>query len=122
MNGPQYSLSFDEFKRLASRGNLIPVYREILADLETPVSAFSKIPSRRKDHPGLPELAFLLTDTLLIFDNVAQKIKVVANAHVTSRRDAAIKAAYADAIARIEQMIARLRRPLRPRVRSVASG
>jgi anthranilate synthase component 1 len=33
----------DEFCALARRGNLIPVYREILADLETPVSAFLKI-------------------------------------------------------------------------------
>ena len=33
----------DEFCRLAAQGNLIPVYREILADMETPVSAFRKI-------------------------------------------------------------------------------
>lgn len=33
----------DEFKRLCSKGNLVPVYREILADLETPVSAFLKL-------------------------------------------------------------------------------
>jgi anthranilate synthase component 1 len=31
------------FCELARRGNLIPVYREILADLETPVSAYLKI-------------------------------------------------------------------------------
>ncbi len=43
MKKPSYSLSFDEFQRLAAHGNLIPLYREILADLETPVSAFSKI-------------------------------------------------------------------------------
>ncbi|MGH7410498.1 MAG: anthranilate synthase component I, partial [Candidatus Methylomirabilis sp.] len=35
--------SFDEFSRKARDGNLIPVYREILADMETPVSAFRKI-------------------------------------------------------------------------------
>src|SRR3989338_8910956 len=33
----------DEFTRLAKEGNLIPVYREILADFETPLSAFTKI-------------------------------------------------------------------------------
>ncbi|HIE50634.1 MAG TPA: hypothetical protein EYP85_02650 [Armatimonadetes bacterium] len=32
-----------EFRRRAQRGNLIPVYREILADWETPVSAFYKL-------------------------------------------------------------------------------
>lgn len=38
-----YSLSLDEFRTLARQGNLIPLYREILADYETPVSAFAKI-------------------------------------------------------------------------------
>ena len=33
----------DQFRALAERGDLIPVSREILADLETPVSAFLKI-------------------------------------------------------------------------------
>ena len=33
----------DEFHKLARYGNLIPVYTEIVADAETPVSAFSKI-------------------------------------------------------------------------------
>ena len=213
MRHPSYSLSFEEFRSLAARGNLIPLYREILADFETPVSAFTKInhgpsayllesveggenwarysflgsgspivvleergklvvtrgskvqrvpiggkagasplerirdlmaayrpvavpdlprfvggavgylgydvvrffediPARRKDELGLPELAFLLTDTLLIFDNVSQKIKVVANGHVLSSRESEIRRAYADATARIERMIARLKRPL----------
>ena len=40
-----YSPSFEEFSRKAREGNLIPVYREILADMETPVSAFQKINS-----------------------------------------------------------------------------
>ena len=32
-----------EFIKLSKKGNLIPVYREIMADFETPLSAFSKI-------------------------------------------------------------------------------
>jgi anthranilate synthase component I len=35
--------SFDEFKELAQRGTFVPVYKEIVADLLTPVSAFLKI-------------------------------------------------------------------------------
>ena len=35
--------SRESFRELARRGNLIPVYREIIADMETPVSAFHKI-------------------------------------------------------------------------------
>ncbi|GAB4317008.1 MAG: anthranilate synthase component I [Candidatus Sumerlaeia bacterium] len=33
----------EEFLELARTGNLIPVYREVLADMETPVSAFRKL-------------------------------------------------------------------------------
>lgn len=39
----RYVPELDEFTGLAAKGNLVPVYREILADLETPVSAFLKI-------------------------------------------------------------------------------
>src|SRR5437762_355435 len=35
--------TFDEFKDLAQRGTFVPVYKEIVADLLTPVSAFLKI-------------------------------------------------------------------------------
>jgi len=210
MATPTYSLGLEEFRSYAKEGNLIPLYREILADQDTPVSAFAKIdhgpsayllesvqggekwarysflgsgapivmvedrgdlcikmgtssrripshgapldrlrefmntyrpvtvpglprfvggavgylgydmvktfedvPSRRKDHLGLPDFAFLLTETLLIFDNVSQKIKVVANAHVKSPSARDVRSAYRDATTRIERMIARLRRPLR---------
>jgi anthranilate synthase component 1 len=56
-------------------------------------------------------VCFLLTDTLLIFDNVAQTIKVVANARVT---DGNSKKAYADAVRRIDRIIRRLRSGRRP--------
>src|SRR5512143_1046061 len=39
--------TLEEFKQKANQGNLIPVYREILADMETPVSAFLKIDDGR---------------------------------------------------------------------------
>ena len=35
--------SLEEFKQKAKLGNLVPVYKEILADLDTPVSAYLKI-------------------------------------------------------------------------------
>ena len=38
-----YSPTKDEFVRLAAQGNLIPVVRRILADFETPLSAYRKI-------------------------------------------------------------------------------
>jgi anthranilate synthase component 1 len=41
-----FTPSKTEFLRLAGQGNLIPVYREILADTETPVTAYQKIRKR----------------------------------------------------------------------------
>ena len=38
-----YYPTFDDFQKKAEHGNLIPVYKSILADMETPVSAFYKI-------------------------------------------------------------------------------
>jgi len=43
MTASAYVPDREEFRRKASEGRLIPVYREILADLETPVSALYKI-------------------------------------------------------------------------------
>jgi anthranilate synthase component 1 len=76
------------------------------------VRFFENINPRPKETLGLPEFAFLLTDTLLIFDNVAQTIKVVANAYVPSPRLRHLRRAYREATKRIDAIIARLRRPL----------
>ncbi len=35
--------NFDQFAELAQRGNFVPVYQELVADLETPVSAWYKV-------------------------------------------------------------------------------
>jgi anthranilate synthase component 1 len=35
--------SFENFVKLSSQGNMIPIYNEFLADMETPVSAYLKI-------------------------------------------------------------------------------
>jgi anthranilate synthase component 1 len=38
--------SFSQFERMSSLGNFIPVFREFLSDLETPVSAYLKIKNK----------------------------------------------------------------------------
>ena len=35
--------NFEQFSRLAAQGNFVPVYQELVADLETPVSAWYKV-------------------------------------------------------------------------------
>ena len=51
----RYYPSLTEFKELAKKGNTIPVYRQLLADTMTPVSAFHKISDS--------EYSFLLEST-----------------------------------------------------------
>lgn len=204
-----YFPDFQSFQALSAQGNLIPVYREIMADLDTPVSAFRKIDDGRfsfllesieggekwarytflgstpaevirsrgntvevltergetrreevadplgfiRDYlaryvpvelAGLPrffggavgylgydmvrhfeslptekpavigayDAYFVITDTLVIFDNVRQKIKVVSNAHLDEGTTP--QAAYAEAAAKIDAIIAKLKAPLPP--------
>lgn len=51
--------SQDEFLKLTQKGNLIPVYREILGDLDTPVSAYLKLTAQERQS-GQPSFSFLL--------------------------------------------------------------
>jgi anthranilate synthase component 1 len=46
--------TFDEFKELARRGTFVPVYKEVIADMLTPVSAFLKV-AEHADHAFLFE-------------------------------------------------------------------
>jgi anthranilate synthase component 1 len=50
-----YMPDFESFRERARQGNLVPVYREILADLETPVSAFLKLEQVSDGHAFLLE-------------------------------------------------------------------
>ncbi len=202
-----YQPDFPTFRRLAGSGNLIPVYREIMADMDTPVSAFKKIDdgrysfllesieggekwarysflgsnpeviirsrgnrvevlsadgvprSREVEDPlafvkdylaryvpveveGLPRFfggavgyvgydmvryferislakpveldAFdtylVITDTILVFDTIRQKIKVVSNAHLDEGKTP--EEAYEEAKSKIDAIIEKLRAPL----------
>lgn len=195
----------EEFIRLSKRGNLIPVFREILTDFETPLSAFRKIdksdysfllesvegaerlarysmlgsdpsvifsskgnkitikegkslksfttdddpieelkkilnryrfvnvkalprfcgglvgffgydtvrfiedlPAKNPDDLKLPDSVFMLTDTLLIFDHVDHKIKVISNVHVTGKAGES----YDKAVRKIDLIIEHLKGPL----------
>jgi len=195
--------SLEEFKQKAKKGNLIPVYREILADMETPVSAFLKIddkrhsfllesmeggekwarysflgsrpsvivksygrsveitkdgktakhsfefdplevikkvlsgykpvpdpslprffggavgfmgydvvrffeelPAREKEGLNLPDIFFMITDTLVIFDNITHMIKVVSNAHV---RGQSVEDAYREATKKVNALVKKLK-------------
>ncbi len=203
-----YVPSLEEFRIKAVRGNLVPVYREILADMETPVSAlrkidngeyafllesveggeniaqysflgsnpsltfytkngtvttvrngvteertgiddpfgeleklmeefrpvnveglprfhggavgfisydmvryFEKLPDSTSDDLQLPDCFFMLTDTILVFDHVNHKIKVVSNAHLDDEKQT-VDEAYSAATAQIDKIISLLKKPM----------
>jgi anthranilate synthase component I len=85
-----YYPSFDEFNAKASQGNLIPVYREIMADLETPVAAYLKLD--RGDFSFLLEsveggekwgrYCFLGGESSIIFQSKGARVQITRNGHV----------------------------------------
>jgi anthranilate synthase component 1 len=188
-----YEPTLDEVYQLKKYGNLIPVYHEIMADLETPVSAylkvargnysfllesveggerlarysfigtepslvlkaednnstdplllvekelsrfqpvplaglprfqggmvgylsyeiaryFERLPSPENDPLGLPEFILMLSDTLLVFDHLTHKIKIVSHIHL----DGDIDSAYLQATRKIDQLVDRLRQAVSP--------
>ncbi|HAJ56892.1 MAG TPA: anthranilate synthase component I [Candidatus Omnitrophica bacterium] len=74
--------TFKEFKKLAKKGNVIPVYKDILADLETPVSAFLKIDSGRysyllesvESQENVGRYSFLAAGPSLVFSSKGRKV------------------------------------------------
>ncbi|HAM57866.1 MAG: anthranilate synthase component I [Candidatus Rokubacteria bacterium GWC2_70_24] len=208
---PALSPSREGFRALAARGNMIPVYAELAADLDTPLSAFlrlrpgpyafllesveggekwarysflgsdplmvftargtrvtlrhadgrseqlptanpfeglrgvlsrftpvavpglprfqggavgffsydmirhvERLPRLAKDDLRLPDAVFMLTDSLLAFDNLRHRMLVIANAHVGKTDPASLDRAYDQAAVKIGMLLAKLGRPARP--------
>src|SRR5688572_31733848 len=86
-----YSPSLDEFLRLASQGNLVPVSRKLLADLETPLSAYLKIRGQGEsflfesveggEHLG--RYSFVGCNPRAIIRQVANRVELLENGKVT---------------------------------------
>ncbi|MCX5705134.1 MAG: anthranilate synthase component I [Candidatus Omnitrophica bacterium] len=80
-----YYPSLDEFLKLSAKGNVIPVYKEINADLDTPVSAFLRI--RKDDYAFLLEsvegqeklarYSFLGSNPALVFKSKGRNIEIL---------------------------------------------
>lgn len=67
------------------------------------------LPDAPPDDLGLPEMAFLLADTVLVFDHLKHTITVVANAFVEGRD---IDGPYGRAVERIADVKTKLEQPL----------
>ncbi len=74
------------------------------------VRFFEKLPSTATDELQLPDAAFMLVDTLVMFDHVKHQLTILSNAHNQGNP----RAAYDAAVARIESIVTRLRAPMPP--------
>jgi anthranilate synthase component 1 len=72
------------------------------------------LPKLTKDDQRLPDAVFMLTDSLLVFDNLRHRLLVIANAHIESTDPAALDRAYDAAALKIGMLLQRLGRPARP--------
>lgn len=75
------------------------------------VRYFEKLPDRAKEDLKTDDAIFLITDTLMIFDNVRHTIKAVACAVTEGRKD--LRTVYDEAIKKIDKMIKILRAPVK---------
>src|SRR2546425_7791665 len=77
--------SYEEFTRLAKLGNLIPVYQELLMDLETPLSFFKRLARNRyafllesvEGSERWARYSFLGTRPYLVFKSRGRNIEIV---------------------------------------------
>jgi anthranilate synthase component 1 len=80
------------------------------------INRFEDIPQPECDPMSLPESFFMFVDTMLVFDHVTHKIKVMSL--VSLKGD--IAGEYNKAVEKIEALISRLNEPLKPAKRNDA--
>ncbi len=76
------------------------------------VRFFEEIPDTNTPGLKLPDMFLMVTDTVVIFDNLTGKIKVVSNAHINNKSP---EEAYQEAEEKIGSIIEKLRRSKIPR-------
>jgi anthranilate synthase component 1 len=90
VNKGMYSPKLDEFLKLATQGNLIPVTRRVLADIETPLSAYRKISGAGEsflfesveggEHLG--RYSFVGCNPRAVIKQIADRVEVIENGKV----------------------------------------
>lgn len=72
------------------------------------VRHYERLPDTADKELDVPDAAFLLPDTLVIFDHAKHQLILLANAHNTGDPDEA----YDDAVKRLDDLVAALKQPL----------
>ena len=79
-----------------------------------------RLPAAPPDDLGLPDMAFLLTDVVVVFDHLRHTITLLTNIFCDEEPD--LEAAYSDAVTRLSGVKARLRAPIPPPKWSIDRG
>ena len=74
---------------------------------------FEKMPNACRDDLKLHDAVLMLTDTILIFDHLTRKLKIVSNVCIEEKNTKALQKQYTQAISKIEGIIAKLDKPLK---------
>jgi anthranilate synthase component 1 len=77
------------------------------------VRYFERLPAHRTSGSDEDDAVFLVTDTMVIFDNVRHTIKIVSSAAIDKNTD--LTTAYAAAVQKIDEMMEILRSPVASR-------
>jgi len=72
------------------------------------IRSFERIPELLPQDLHLPDCLFMITDTLLVFDNLKHKMKVISNVFLENH--SSLEEAYREAAEKIERIVNRLRR------------
>ncbi|MFC2051022.1 anthranilate synthase component I, partial [Chloroflexota bacterium] len=81
------------------------------------ITRFEELPSPASDPLRLPESLFMFVDTMLVFDHITHKIKVLSHVHL----DGDIEQAYQNAVDKIDNLVDRLSRAIEPSQNKKAS-
>jgi anthranilate synthase component I len=72
------------------------------------VRYFEKLPTPARDDLHLPDAVLMLADTLVVFDHVKHRMRVLSHADLEAY-DGHVEEAYAAAVSRIDTLLARIR-------------
>ena len=80
------------------------------------VRRLEKIPQIADNDVELPEIAYMLTSDLAVFDHLTGSLTLIANAINWDGTSARIDEAYQESLARLDQMVAALNTPAAPTI------
>ncbi len=77
------------------------------------VRYIERIPNNNDDDLDLPHLSFMFTDSIIIFDHVEHKIKIVYNLNIKQNKIKSVESAYQKGVEHIKSKLKLLKTPIK---------